>query len=762
VARSVKRRVGRIPLPPEMKLVTVADQSRFIQAAIGEVVNAAVLGGILAIIVLFLFLRDLRTTLVIGLSIPVSVLATFIVMYRFGLSLNLMSLGGLALGVGMLVDNAIVVLESIFRRREAGADPNTAASRGASTVARAVTASTLTTIAVFFPLVFVEGLAGQLIRDQALTISISLLASLIVALTLIPTLSALLSRRRVNAEGAPLDPSKKHRMRSFAGWAVFVAMFIPRAIVKGVQWVGRKISPVVDRVLGGFDAGYQRLENAYPVALRTALTRPGRVMGFGGVAFVSALAVALFLPRDLLPAFSQGEFRFNVGLPDGTALHVTDETLARVASAVEDDPSVRFVHTSSGQTDLSEFAGSAREANRGQVSVLMDQASAREAENRVATKLRDAMGEVPGLTYEYERPALLRFRAPIEVEIYAYNLDTLASISDVVARRLEKIDGLEDIETTIRTGDPEVQISFDRQRLAMMGLDPSEASRLVRNAVQGEAATQFNDLERKIDVRVRASEEERSVISRLANLEVGRNEGRVVLLASVADVRVERGPGDIRRIGQQRAAVVTANLKNRDLGSAAEEIEAAMRQVPVPPNARIALSGQNTELGDSFGSLRFALLLAVFLVYLVMASQFESLLHPFVVMFSIPLALIGVVAALLVTGTTLSVMVLIGMVVLAGIVVNNAIVLVDYANQLRKEGKAKVEALIEAGQTRLRPILMTTLTTVLGLTPMALGFGEGAELRVPLALTLIGGLTFAALLTLFIIPAIYATLDRSK
>jgi HAE1 family hydrophobic/amphiphilic exporter-1 len=427
---------------------------------------------------------------------------------------------------------------------------------------------------------------------------------------------------------------------------------------------------------------------------------------------------------------------------------------------VKDDRRVRFVHTSAGQTDLAEFAGSAREASRGRLAVLLKGASDRRAEEHVAGRLRRAMEGVPGLSYEFERPALFTFRFPIEAEVYAYDLDTLRAVATAVARRMAAVPGIEDVQTTVRTGDPEVRITFDRARLAAVQHDPAQASRLVRNAVQGEAATQFSDLERKLDVRVRATEGERSMVARLANLEVGRNGGRPVPLGAVAEVSVARGPGDIRRIGQQRAAVVSANLARRDLGAVARAVEAALAGIELPPGAHVALAGQNRELGESFGSLRFALLLAVFLVYLVMASQFESLLHPFVVMFSLPLAVVGVALTLAATGTAMSVMVLIGLIILAGIVVNNAIVLVDYTNQLRAAGRSKHEALIEAGRVRLRPILMTTLTTVLGLLPMAASFGEGAELRTPLALTLIGGLTCATLLTLVVIPVVYATLDR--
>ncbi len=768
VAKAVKKRLERLELPPDLELVQVADQSRFIQNAVDDVTGSALVGGLLAFLVLFAFLRDLRSTATIALSIPISILVTFVIMYRFGVSLNLMSLGGLALGVGMLVDNSIVVLESIFRQREQGATPFAAASRGAGSVAMAVSASTMTTIAVFFPLVFVQGLAGQLIRDQALTISFSLLASLVVALTLVPMLTVLGAHAAHGVPGDDRDAlpaaggtGKGGRLASAGRFVAAVVVFLPRLVVRGARALGRVAGPGLDRLLAPFDRGFAALERAYPGMLRAALARRGAVLGGSALAFAAALAVALALPINLFPTPAQGEFTFDVRLPEGTALHVTDQVLARMADAVDDDPRVRFAYTSAGQRDLAAFSGSALEANRGQVTVLLRKATDRAAEDAIADRLREAMESVPGLAYEFERPALLQFKNPVEIEVYAYDLDTLRTAALAVARDVSAVRGLADVEASIRPGDPEVQISFDRDRLAAMNLDPTQASRLVKNAVQGEAATQFNDLDRKLDVRVRARESERSQVAQLANLEVGRNEGQVVPLGAVARVSVERGPSEIRRIGQQRAAVVSANLEQRDLGSAAKDIQARLAASGLPDGVRTVLAGQNRELAESMGSLRFALLLAVFLVYLVMASQFESLRHPFVVMFSMPLALVGVVAALVVTGTAISIMVIIGLVILAGIVVNNAIVLVDCANQMRRQGRSSLDALVEAGRLRLRPILMTTMTTVLGLVPMALGLGEGAEVRAPLAITLIGGLVLATGLTLVVIPVVYAAFDRA-
>src|SRR5262245_26869389 len=366
VARAVTRRIHRLQLPAEMKLETVADQSRFIEEAIADVTSAGWLGAILAVVVLFAFLRQLGTTLIVALTIPVSVFATFVIMYRFGLSFNLMSLGGLALAIGHLLDCSIVVLESIFRKREEGLDPKRAAGQGASTVAMAVTASTLTTVAVFFPLVFVEGLAGQLFRDQALTISVSQVASLAVALTLVPTLAALGARGGPALEVPTGTPGRAGKL---GRWLLFAALFIPRLVVRGVIVLGRLFGPVVDKLLKPFDAGYSWLERSYVPLMRRALHRRGLVLGLGGASLVAALVIGAFLPRNLFPPLSQGEFHFNVRLPEGTALAVTDETLRRLAEVVKGDARVRHVYTTAGQIDLSAFAGSAREANRGQIAL---------------------------------------------------------------------------------------------------------------------------------------------------------------------------------------------------------------------------------------------------------------------------------------------------------------------------------------------------------------------------------------------------------
>jgi HAE1 family hydrophobic/amphiphilic exporter-1 len=374
--------------------------------------------------------------------------------------------------------------------------------------------------------------------------------------------------------------------------------------------------------------------------------------------------------------------------------------------------------------------------------------------------MRSDLERIPGLQYKFDRPTLFTFRAPVEIEIAGYDLEKLETVSDRISRAMTQSARFTDVKSSVEDGHPEIRIYFDKERAAALGLPVYSMAERVVDQVRGEIATQYSWRDRKINVLVRAKEEDRYSIQRIRRLIVNPESARPVTLDAVADVVVDTGPSEIRRIGQERVAIIQSNLRFGDLGAAAEEIDEIIADARLPIGVTARLGGQNEEMAGSFRSLILALVLAVFLVYLVMASQFESLLHPFVILFSIPLALIGAVFALWLTGYTLSVVVFIGLILLAGIVVNNAIVLVDLINQLRAKGMQKVEAVIEGGRLRLRPILMTTMTTALGLLPLAFGFGEGAEVRAPMAVTVIGGLLASTLLTLVVIPVVYTVLDR--
>jgi HAE1 family hydrophobic/amphiphilic exporter-1 len=764
VARAVRERLERIDaeLPEGVTVAVGVDQSRFIEASIDEVLGNAALGGLIAIVVLLLFLKDPRSTLIIGVSIPISIIATFFLMYRTGTTLNVMSLGGLALGVGMLVDNAIVVLEAIFRRREQGESPFEAARKGASEVGLAVAASTLTTVAVFLPVVFLEGIAAQLFRDQALTVSFSLIASLAVALTLIPMLSAL-----IGAPGAavvtPAAPAPAGRVRRVLRAILVTA---PRAALFGVRWglgrIGAGLAIAARPASKLFDRGMDALYRAYPPALRWALRSRAVVLG----AMLLALAGSLWLvPRlgfDLVPAFSQGEFSFAVELPEGTPLESTDRFVAEVQSVLEGDARVASLSSISGGAGLSLTSTGTEGENTARIQVRMNPGTTAEDEEAVAGLLRERLEASKLAKFEFERPNVFTFRTPIEAEIYGDDLTQVHAAAGALKARLESIPGLVDVKSSAELGNPELQITFNREQLTRLGLDVTQVAETVRGKVQGNVATRFLQGDREIDILVRSVEAGNATAADLSDLIVAQRDGVPIALKAVADVRRAEGPSEIRRIGQKRAALVSGNLAGRDMAAVAADVRQAIAGAPLPAGVTAVLSGQEEEMARSLRSLVLAMGLAVFLVYLVMASQFESLLHPFVIIFTLPLGAVGAIGALALTGQTINVVAVIGMVMLAGIVVNNAIVLIDAVNQLRRSGMSRTEALVEAGLTRMRPILMTSATTVLGLIPMALGLGEGAELRAPLAITVIGGLSLATALTLIVIPVVYTLLDRAR
>ena len=729
----------------------VFNQATFIQQAVDEVLNTAIIGGVLAIVILFLFLRDLKSTAIIGLSIPLSVVATFFFMFGSDISLNIMSLGGLALGIGMLVDNSIVVLESVQRHRDQGLNALEAAVRGASVVGQAVIAATMTTICVFLPIVFVEGVAGQLFRDQALTVTYSLVASLIVALMLIPMLSSLSLTGMVSQE---VDIGPKRGVKG------------PALLLRLIRTINRLLSRAFSFLLFPlywiFDAIFDTLNKLYPLFLGWALRRRLIVLA----TFIAMGALVVDRVRDLgvelIPEMSQGEFLVDLEWRAGTPLEQTAKHVAALDDRIRALDGIATVFALVGSSGQTGGTASDKKEHTAQLHVRLQIAVP--SEENVVEAVRQLLADVPDLKFRFSKPSYFSFRTPIEVEISGYSLNALELLAAEAVERMRTVDGLADIRSSATGGQPEIQIFFDRLRVAELGTTVHSIGELLRNKLQGSVATDLARRDRKIDIRVRADQEERQTIDDLKQMIVSPPSYPVpVTLESVAEVRAVDGPAEIRRLDQERVAVISANLDGRDLGSVVADIETTLDDLPLPEGFAVSMGGQNEEMVRSFDSMKFALLLAVFLVYLVMASQFESLLHPLVIMFTIPLGLIGSALGLLLTGTTISVVVLIGLIMLAGIVVNNAIVLVDYINHLRRsQDLAKIEAVLRAGEARFRPILMTTSTTVLGLLPMALGLGEGAEIRAPMAITVIGGLLVSTLLTLVLIPVVYSLLDRGE
>ncbi|MCH8125133.1 efflux RND transporter permease subunit [candidate division KSB1 bacterium] len=759
VAKMVKEKIASLSenlsrSRSNLKLEIITDQSRFIKQSIDDVLLSAIIGGILAMIVLFYFLKDVLSTSIISLAIPISVVVTFFLMFLSNVSLNIMSLGGLALGIGMLVDNAIVVLESIDRYKKKGDSPPEAALKGTTEVGKAVIASTLTTIFVFVPIIFVEGIAGKLFADQALTVTFSLMASLFVALTLIPMLSSL---RGSSEELEEIPITQTDISKKIIGLVESFLAIISRTVKTIFIWIGRVLNLILTPIFWLFDLFFNRIFNAYPGVLHWSLNHRLVVISLAFGLMALTLIGYRFIGSELIPEISQGEFMAEIKLSSGTPLEETDELMTNMSAIAKQDENIQEIFLTSGATSKQAASAGQERENIGELYIRLIEGSSRETEEAVINNLRKLWQDFPGLDVKFSRPTFFSFKAPIEIEIKGYNLKALEDISKDLAERMRKIPGLVDVKTSLEGGNPEIQIAFNRERLASLGTDVASVAQLIRDQVQGTIATEFSRLDRRIDVRVRAQENDRNTLDALRRLIINPTDNVNVPLYSIAAINVEKGPSEIRRIDQERVALVFANLENLDLSSAADEIQNIIDSMTLPEQFTISIGGQNKEMSVSFDSMRFAILLAIFLVYLVMASQFESLLHPFVIMFTIPFGLIGVILILLLTNTTISVVVLIGVIMLAGIVVNNAIILVDYINNLRRtKGLAKTDAIKEACEVRLRPILMTTTTTILALLPMAIGFGEGSELRAPMAIAVIGGLALSTMLTLILIPTVYS------
>ncbi len=814
-------------LPPGMKLESISDQSEFIKRAIAEVKNTALLGGILALVVLYLFLRDFRSTVMIGLAIPISIIATFVPMFVAEVSVNIMSLGGLALGLGMLVDNSIVVLESVYRCREEGDSLIEAASRGLIEVRGAVIASTITTIAVFFPIVFVRGIASQIFSNLALTVTFSLISSLFVALFLNPMLVSRDYRistdwleglssswpgpknafdwikqewKRIPfayafglVSGSRDATSGKKLIRLLVGivfgapYALVIvllglASFLLKVVaqtallliiallyillsVVGLFWkaLGRVAGLLAYPFIAGFNKGYSAVAGAYPVLLRAALANRLLVVAMAGALLVHCVYLAPGLGSELMPKIREGRFGIIVEKAVGTPIESMERSVEPIEKSAMAQPLVKTVFSLIGSETSSADAKELRGSNVAQFEVaLKDVGSDVYVQDTVVEALRKELARLTDMKVKFVESSPFTFRTSIEVEIEGSDLELLRQIGEEVELLVADVSGLKDVRLNVEKGTPEVRIKFNTEKIAALGMTVNEVAVSIRKKVKGDVPTRFARGDDKIDIRIKASEEDIRTLDSIKNLTVNLRGNIPIPLAAVADVVLSPGPSEVRRIGQRRVAVVSANVTSRDLGSISREIQEQVKKVALPHGYLITIGGQFEEMQTASESMLLALLLAVFLVYAVMAAQFESLVHPLIIIFSIPLAFIGVVYALYLLAIPVSVVVFIGGIVLVGVVVNDAIVLVDYINRLRSTGLPIDDAIVKGCQTRLRPVLMTTMTTVLGLTPMAIGLGEGSEIRVPLAITCIAGLLSATFLTLVVVPSLYSIVSRDK
>ena len=701
--------------PRGLNYVLITNQSKFIKSTIDEVKSTAVIGGLLAVLVLLYFLKNVRSTLIIGTAIPVSVVVTFFLMFSSKITLNIISLGGLALGIGMLVDNSIVVLEAIQRYRDAGMAAAEAAYKGTTEVAGAVTASTLTTVAVFFPIVFVEGIAGQLFKDMALTVTFSLLASLAVSLTVVPMLAG--AMRRKNA-------------REF-------------------------LTPFLKSVFKPADRVYDRIFETYKKLQDASFKKRRLILAAVLALFLASLGLSRFMGQELIPVISQGEFIVNVEFPPGTSLRENAAVVSEITGVLERNPEVASVYELIGKGSRGGISFQEEMENLSEFTIRLQAGILGRAEDVIMDRVRKDLEAFPTAQIKVYKPRLFSFKAPLEVVVSGIDLDRIKEISDEILARMKTIPGLIDLKSSMEEGYPEVQIVFDRAVLASQGMTINQVGSQLRNKIEGEVATRFIESDREVDIRVRLSEDWRDRVEKIGRITIRNGLGAIVPLKSLAAIEIKEGPAEVRRILQQKSAVITGSLSGISLNAARARVMEEAARVPMSPDYSVTMAGQSQEQDVAFSSMIFAIILAVFLVYLVMASEFESFLKPLIIMFTIPLAVIGVVLVGLPIGMSINVLVLIGIIILAGVIVNNAIVLVDYIGQLQAQGLPKREAIQRAAQVRWRPILMTTITTVLGLLPMALSTAEGFEIRIPLAVTLIGGLTFGTFLTLVLIPLIY-------
>ncbi|MCG9696934.1 efflux RND transporter permease subunit [Shewanella sp. Isolate11] len=773
VARKINAKLAELnKLNKNHQLQVIYDQSEFIESAVSEVTSAALIGSLLSMLVIYLFLRDIVPTLIISISIPFSVIATFNMMYFAGISLNIMSLGGIALAVGLLVDNAIVVLENIDRCKKLGMSKLDAAVTGTKEVAGAIFASTLTTLAVFVPLVFVDGVAGALFSDQALTVTFALLASLLVALTTIPMLA---SRQGFTAlpqlikrNEKPLLTTKMAKVKYYSATICsfpFVVLFsyLPSLLLtlvlmltRGFSWLAGLIMRPVSQLFNWF---YHLIEAVYHKLLRHALRFTWVTLAIALSLTAATMTLIPKLGMELIPPMNQGEFYVEVLLPPGTEVTETDRVLQTLALSIKDRDDVKHAYSQAGSGGLMTSDTSRGGENWGRLQVVLADHQAFDA---VTKQLRRTAMRIPELEATIQHPELFSFKTPLEIEVIGYDLNQLKSTADNLVRVLSESDRFADVNTSLRDGQPELSIRFDHARLAALGMDAPTVANRIAQRIGGTIASQYTVRDRKIDILVRSELDERDQISDIDSMIINPNSNQPIPLSAVAKVSLDLGPSAINRISQQRVAIVSSNLAYGDLNEAVAEARDIIGQQKLPTSIQVRFGGQNEEMEHSFQSLQIALVLAVFLVYLVMASQFESLIHPLLILIAVPMAVGGSIFGLFITQTHLSVVVFIGLIMLAGIVVNNAIVLVDRINQLRQQGVEKRQAIEEAAKSRLRPIVMTTMTTALGLAPMALGLGDGSEVRAPMAITVIFGLCLATLLTLVVIPALYALFDRKQ
>lgn len=738
VSKAVAAEVEKIKqeMPGNIQMEVVYDQADYINDSLGSVKRAIVEGAVLAMLILLLFLRHGKSTLIIFTAIPVSIVATFVLMYFSNMTLNLISLGGIALGVGRMVDNSIVVLENIFRHRQLGESAYDAAVKGTLEVSRAVIGATIVTAAVFVPIIYMEGLSSILFKPLALTVSYAIFASLLVSLTIIP----LLASRLLTGNDVPRFEDEQE---------------VDESSLRGIQKLGHS-----------FGMALNRLNTWYRQLLSNALGRRARVVVGVILIFLASCALLPIVGAEFLPKMDAGQISVSIEMDRGTALEDTNIVTTQVEEIAAAYPEVTTIFTSVGPA-RNMMAMAEGEHDKANIMLRLTEKSKRNrSTSDIAEELREKIKHIPGARIRVTEfdPVQAQMggsdtASPVVIEVKGDNLDVVKDFTLQIEKLVKDTAGTREVSSTFTGGKSEIQIHVDRQKIASFGLTPAQVSANIRMAVDGMVVSRYKVQGDEINIRIRYAESAREKVADLESITIPTPLGSRIPLNEIAALEMKEGPISILRHDQERLGRVIAQVSGRDLRAVNTDIIEKAEQIHLPSGYTIEFAGQNKEMQESFNSLGIALLLAIILVYGVMAIQYESLFDPLVIMFSVPTCLIGIIIASVITGKAFSVPSFIGVIMLVGIAVGNAIVLVDYVKQLRERGMERDEALVEAGATRLRPILMTSLTTILGLVPLSLGFSEGAEAQQPMAIVVIGGLLASTVITLVLVPVVYSLFD---
>jgi len=730
VTKELRTRMPQIlrELPKGVEIETVWEQAEFINRSMSNLGNTAVQAIFLAVLVLLFFLRNVRSSIIVALSIPISMIVTFAVMDQAGLSLNMISMAGLALAVGLLVDNSIVVLESIYRHKEQGKNNREAADIGTSEVAMAITASTLTTISVFVPVLFVPGLAGEMFNDMVVTICFSLMASLVVALTLVPLLASRI-----------LKVNEKQRSEESM-----------------LQRLGARIGEWIER-----------LRVNYLKALNWSLShRKTIIWSTVGLLLISFVLLGT-RGGEFIPESDMGFLQLSLDRSAGTSLGSMEESVKQINNIIDERVSEsEMVYTNFGQGEGVWAAFSSRGSNQGDTMVrLVSRTKRKRSLEDIQDDLREPFSKIPDMEVRFEdrgEQAFFGGGGDIVIEIFGHDIEVATALANKVDQKIKTVEGVADTKVSIEEAAPELKIQLDRNRIADLGLSTAQIGQVISTSVLGSVVTRFREEGDEYDIRVQLQKESRESKTDIESILVMTPTGHQIPLQAVATIEYGKAPTEIVREDQERKVSVTVDVSGRDLRKTTADVQKILKEVSVPHDFRLEIGGTAEDMMESFMYLGIAFIVAMILTYMVMASQFESFLAPFIIIFTIPISLIGVAISLTITGTNLNVMSLIGIIMLVGIIVNNGIVLVDYINQLRQRGHKMFEAIRLAGEARMRPVIMTALTTILAMTPLALGLGESGENWAPMARSVIGGLFMGTILTLIVVPVIYAVIETKS